>query len=324
MKTLFLGAFAVSQAGWIRPVIESGVDMELVADNGDRDRVAAALLGAEIVVSEAWGTSMPPAPRLGLLQAPVGGTDMIALAALPPGVTVCNAYGHEAAIAEYIVMAMLVWSHRYFDIATTFRGGSWRDSGVTNGPLHRELGGQTVGIVGLGHIGRETAVRAAALGCRVLGANRTAGAPPPGVDRVFALTELDAMLPLCDAVALCVGLAPETKGLMDRRRLGLMKRDALLINVGRGPVADEDALFHALRDGKIGGAALDAWWRYPTPDQPDIRPSRHPFHQLPNVVMTPHCSAWTEGMARRRGADAARNIDRFVRGEKLQNVVATT
>jgi len=80
VKTLFLGAFAVSQAGWIRPVIESGVDMELVADNGDRDRVAAALLGAEIVVSEAWGTSMPPAPRLGLLQAPVGGTDMIAAA----------------------------------------------------------------------------------------------------------------------------------------------------------------------------------------------------------------------------------------------------
>ena len=64
--------------------------------------------------------------------------------------------------------------------------------------------------------------------------------------------------------------------------------------------------------------------RYPTPEEPDIRPSRHPFHELPNVIMTPHCSAWTEGMARRRGADAARNIDRFIRGERLLHIVATT
>src|SRR5439155_199204 len=84
------------------------------------------------------------------------------------------------AMAEYAVMAMLVWSHRYFDIALAFRGGSWRDSGVMNGPLHRELRGLTVGIVGLGQVGRETAIRAAALGCHVVGANRTIGEPPQG------------------------------------------------------------------------------------------------------------------------------------------------
>ena len=69
---------------------------------------------------------------------------------------------------------------------------------------------------------------------------------------------------------------------------------------------------------------LDTWYRYPTPEEPEIRPSRHPFHELPNVIMTPHCSAWTDGMARRRGADAARNIDRFIRGEKLLHLVART
>jgi phosphoglycerate dehydrogenase-like enzyme len=225
-------------------------------------------------------------------------------------------------MAEYAVMAMLVWCHRYFDIAIGFRGGSWRDSGVMNGPLHRELAGSTVGIVGLGQVGRETAARAAALGCHALGANRAIGEPPPGVAQVFSLGELDAMLPLCDVVVLCVGLAPETRGLIDARRLALMKRDAFLINVGRGPVADEDALYAALRDRTIGGAALDVWYRYPTAEEPDTRPSRHPFHELPNVIMTPHCSAWTDGMARRRGADAARNIDRFIRGETLMHVVA--
>lgn len=324
MKVLFLGAFPSSQVEWIAPVIESPVDIGILADDGDRQRVAAALAGVEIVVGEAWHEGMPSATHLKLLQLPIAGTDRIAVAALPPGVTVCNAFGHEIAMAEYIVMAMLVWFHRYFEITTAFRGGSWRDSGVTNGPLHRELAGQTVGIVGLGHIGRETARRAAAFSCRVLGANRTPIAPPPGVEQVFALTDLDTMLPRCNVVAVCVGLAPETRGMIDARRLELMRRDAFLVNVGRGPVIDEDALYAALRDGTIGGAALDTWYRYPSVDAPDIRPSRHPFHELPNVLMTPHCSAWTDGMARRRGADTARNIDRFIRGEPLANIVART
>jgi phosphoglycerate dehydrogenase-like enzyme len=190
------------------------------------------------------------------------------------------------------------------------------------GPLHRELRGLTVGIVGLGQVGRETAIRAAALGCHVLGANRTIAGMPPSVSEVFPLGELDRMLPRCDVVVLCVGLAPETRGLIDRRRLALMKRDAFLINVGRGPVADEDALYAALRDRTIGGAALDVWWQYPNAAEPARPPSRHPFHELTNLVMTPHCSAWTDGMARRRGADAARNIDRFIRGEKLLHIVA--
>jgi len=324
MKVLFLGGFAASQFEWIAPVIESDVDTSVMVDGRDREHVAAGIGEADIIVSEAWRTGMPEALRLKLLQLPVAGTDMVETAALPPGVTVCNAYGHEAAMAEYVIMAMLVWCHRYFDIAVAFRGGSWRDSGVMNGPLHRELGGLTVGIVGLGQVGRETATRAGALGCRVVGANRSVRGPIAGVDQAFPLADLDRMLPFCDVLVLCVGLAPETRGPLDARRLALLKRDAFLINVGRGPVADEDALFAALRDGIIGGAALDTWYRYPTAEEPDIRPSRHPFHELPNVVMTPHCSAWTEGMARRRGADAARNIDRFIRGEPLLHVVATT
>jgi phosphoglycerate dehydrogenase-like enzyme len=191
-----------------------------------------------------------------------------------------------------------------------------------NGPLHRELGALTVGIVGLGQVGRETAIRAAALGCRVIAANRTISEPRQGVSEVFPLAELDRMLPRCDVIVLCVGLAPETRGLIDAHRLALMKRDAFLVNVGRGPVADEDALYTALRDGTIGGAALDVWWQYPNAAEPARPPSRHPFHELPNVIMTPHCSAWTDGMAKRRGADAARNIDRLIRGEPLLHIVA--
>ncbi len=103
-----------------------------------------------------------------------------------------------------------------------------------------------------------------------------------------------------------------------------MQPHAFLINLARGPVADEDALYRALREEEIGGAALDTWWRYPNADEPEPRPSRHPFHELPNVVMTPHCSPWTEGTVERRSRDVARNLDRFARGEPLENVVAVT
>src|SRR5262249_22674021 len=154
----------------------------------------------------------------------------------------------------------------------------------------------TVGIIGLGRVGYEVARRAAAFGCRVLAANRSARGPGNGVERVFPLSELDQMLPECDYVALCTALGPETERLIDARRLALMKSSAFLINIARGAILDEDAIYAALRDRRIGGAALDVWWRYPDATEAERRPSRHPFHELPNVMMTPHCSGWTEGM----------------------------
>jgi len=125
-------------------------------------------------------------------------------------------------------------------------------------------------------------------------------------------------------VALCTALGPETTGLIDARRLGLMKPTAFLINIARGPVIDEDAVYAALRDGTIGGAALDVWWQYPNAAEPQRRGSRHAFHELPNVIVTPHNSGWTTGMVRRRWDEIADNIGRCVRGEALINLVATT
>jgi len=106
--------------------------------------------------------------------------------------------------------------------------------------------------------------RAAGLKCRVLAANRSQVADPAPAETVFPLADLDRMLPLCDTVLIACALAPETQGLIDARRLGLMKPGALLINVARARIVDEDALYTALKDGHLGGAALDVWWQYPT------------------------------------------------------------
>jgi phosphoglycerate dehydrogenase-like enzyme len=101
-----------------------------------------------------------------------------------------------------------------------------------------------------------------------------------------------------------------------------MKPGAFLINIARGPIVDEDALYAALRDRQIAGAALDVWWQYPNPAEPYRRGSRHPFHELPNVIATPHNSGWTTGMVGRRWDEIAGNLSRFARGEPLANVVA--
>jgi phosphoglycerate dehydrogenase-like enzyme len=161
-------------------------------------------------------------------------------------------------------------------------------------------------------------------GCRVIAANRSPREPGGGVERVYPLSALDEMLPQCDTVAICAAHGPETERLFDARRLEQMKRSAFLVNIARGAIIDEDALYAALRDGAIGGAAIDVWWQYPTAPEPSRRPSRHPFHELPNVIMTPHNSGWTSGMVRRRWDEIAENLRRFTRGESLINLVTTT
>ena len=165
--------------------------------------------------------------------------------------------------------------------------------------------------------------RAAAFGCRILAANRSPRPAEDGVERVYPMAELDRMLPECDTVAICTALGPETAGLFDARRLALLKPQAFLINIARGPVVDEEALYAALRDGGLAGAAIDVWWQYPDAAEPNRRGSRHPFHELPNVIVTPHNSGWTTGMVRRRWDEIADNLGRFDRGEKLINIVPT-
>jgi phosphoglycerate dehydrogenase-like enzyme len=323
MKALFLGTLATSQATPIIDFITADIRTEILDDN-DRARTAAALADADVLLTGAWRSGFPPAPKLRLLQVPLAGTDGIDVSALPRGVTLCNAYGHEPALGEFAVMMMLAWRHRLFDIATSFREGSWSWSPMVGGAVRGEIGGQTVGVIGLGHIGREVAWRAASLGCRVLAVNRTLREKPASVEHVFRWAEIDTMLGECDIVVLSCALTAETTSLIDGRRLDMMKPGAFLINLARGPIVDEEALYLALRNGVIGGAALDTWWRYPSVGDPQPRPSRYPFHELPNVIMTPHCSPRTDGTIERRSRDVARNIDRFVRGEPLENIVATT
>jgi phosphoglycerate dehydrogenase-like enzyme len=116
-------------------------------------------------------------------------------------------------------------------------------------------------------------------------------------------------------------LAEGTAGLLDAAALRCMKPTAWLINVSRGGIVDEQALFEALRLRRIGGAVIDVWYRYPPPGRPSGPPATLPFHELDNIVMTPHASAWTDGLLPRRNRAMADNLNRLARGAPLLNVV---
>jgi phosphoglycerate dehydrogenase-like enzyme len=326
MKALFLGDFAAGVAPRILAKVETPLETSILNDESDATHLVPLLADAEIVVGHIWRAGFPPAPRLRLLQSVAAGLDLLDTGAVPKGVTVCNVFGHEPAIAEYVIMTMLTLTHRLFDAVTAFRAGSWVASPqFGGGPPHGEVMGRTIGIIGYGRIGREVAERAVGLKCRVLAANRSPVADPKKpAETVFPLSDLDRMLPMCDTVLVSCGLAPETKGLIDARRLALMKPGALLINVARAAIVDEDALYASLKEGHLGGAALDVWWQYPTQAEPDRRPSRRAFYELPNVLITPHSSSSTDATADRRWSVVAANLDRFTRGEKLENIVLQT
>jgi phosphoglycerate dehydrogenase-like enzyme len=291
-------------------------------ESDDRDKLARALADADVLISMAWKPSFPPMPKVRLLQSPGTGVEGIDAAALPANITLCNCYGHAEGMAEYTLLGMLVWCHRFVEADRTFRTGSWEFSGRMNGPINEELYGKHLGIVGYGSIGHAVAERAKAFGMRITAINRTRREPPPCVDHWVGFDGLDHVLPELDYIVVAAALAPETQGLIGPTQFTLMKRSVVLVNVGRGAVVDEHALYTALKERRIRGATIDAWYgEYPTKTNPRVAPSKYPFHELDNLWMTPHTSAWTTGMIDRRWTEIAANLDRFARGEPLRNVV---
>jgi len=292
----------------------------VVADSSNRDDMARKLEDADAHVSMNWPADMPPAPRLRLLQLPGAGTDDIAFEAVPPQAAVCNVYEHEIGIAEYIFSAMLQWAVGIPRMDAALRRGQWYGSHLS-GPRHDELYGKTVGIIGYGRIGREVARRARAFSMKLLACSRTPRGVDEFVESVGGMNHLPELLRATDFVVLALPLERSTIGVIGPRQLAGMKRTAVIINVARGALIDERALFEACRDRRIGGAAIDTWFKYPAEGQLVGEPSNLPFRDLENVIMTPHASGWTEGLRPRRCKIIAANLDRVARGEPLVNVV---
>ena len=179
---------------------------------------------------------------------------------------------------------------------------------------HRCLSDLTLGVVGLGHIGQEVARRGAAFGMRVIAADSDRNEATEGVDVLLPAARLDELLAESDFVVICAPHTPETEGLFDRKRIRKMKRDAVLINIGRGVIVKLDDLTAALEAGEIGGAALDVYEIEPLP-------SDHPLWQRDDVILTPHVAGFSPRIAERHLGVLLENARRFAAGEELVNVV---
>ena len=232
------------------------------------------------------------------------------------GVVVTNSRGIQSVpIAEHVMACLLALARRLPQTLRDQQERAWRPNALTGEASPWLLAGRTIGIIGMGTLGRAIAVRAKAFGMRVIGMRRNPNRGAPAeVDAVVGPPDRDRLLSEADVVVIAAPLTPETNRLLDARAIARMKAGAIVINIARGQLIDEAALAEALGSGRLGGAALDVFTTEPPP--PDS-----PFWSLPNVVVTPHNSGFRAGHFDAVIDLFAENLTRFERGVELLNVV---
>lgn len=318
---MVFGRKAVQKAPRLKELLTTDWDVVCcIPEETPPDKLQELASRAKAVVSGRPNSELPRLPALELFQIPFAGYDWIRPDELPAGSLFCNAYEHEPAIAEYLMLAMLESEIGLLKDSLEFRAKSWNGRTAGAGPTHGELRGKKLGILGYGHIGKELATRAAAFGMHIAAiANRPKAVSTP-LDWLGTQEDLNRLLGESDYLAICCPLTESTRDLIDTAAFRAMKGNAVLINVARGPIVNEEALYKALKERAIRGAVIDVWYQYPSLDRPEVQPSRFSFHELDNVIMTPHNSGWTEETIDRRWQFVAANLDRLARGEPLQNI----
>ncbi len=281
------------------------------------EELTEALAEADVLFSF-WGGSIAgiadfrkAAPRLRWVQLTHAGAERVDANLIEQGVTFTTAGGLAATpIAEYVLSCMLMLAKGWPDLIRSQEKHEWRRF------MPQELYGKTVGIVGMGYIGSEVARLAKAFGCRVLGIRRSFDRR--GLDSVadeaVPPSQLSDLLEESDFVVIAAPLTPETRGMIGRTQLDVMKPTAFLINIARGALVDQEALIQALKSGTIAGAGLDVFTPEPLPADSEL-------WDLPNVLISPHISGGTPIYNQRATDIFIANLRRFLAGEQLVNVV---
>jgi phosphoglycerate dehydrogenase-like enzyme len=317
LRVGFAGTFSASLEQLVRRHLETPCEI-IVADE---THILPQLKPIDVLVTMTLSAEMGRlAERLKLVQVPGAGLDRIDRSALPHGAMLANAYGHESGIG-----AILALTREFSRLDSALRRGDWQSQwavGVAPPPAWPELAGKTIGILGYGRIGQSIARRARAFDMQVCAIRRDVGKSAKHDLALWGGAEtLEEVLRRSDYVVVSMPATRQTIGWIDRERFRLMKPSAFLINVARAEIVDEVALYQALSGRQIAGATLDVWYRYPRDPGPTA-PATAPFHELPNVLMTPHVSGWTDGTLKARARLIAENIRRVAAGEVPLNLVS--
>jgi phosphoglycerate dehydrogenase-like enzyme len=220
-------------------------------------------------------------------------------------------------VAEHVIALIFALAKKLPDAVHLQQNHEWGQQRMWDElPRVREVAGATVGLIGLGSIGRAVAKSAKALGMRVIAAREhpEKGSEGTGADAVLGPEQINEIFSQADYVVLAAPITAATKAIANAKHIALMKPDACLINVGRGPLVDESALAAALREKKIGGAALDVFPREPLAPE-------SPLWDLPNLLITPHTAALTDKIWERHYALFSENLRRFLAGQPLLAIV---
>ena len=292
-------------------MLDPGIQFVAVSRD-DRTALERELADADVLVTVEFDRELGRwCRRLRLIVCPAAGTEHIDRSVVPPEVKLVHGSGHEIPMAEYVIGAIVALREHFFDADRALRQGQWKYGWLGSAGPHEELYGSALGLVGYGLIGQAIASRASAFGmrCAAVTMHPQLHAEPTQLEVLGSLSvgaDIDRLVSWADAVGQSCELSGITRGLIDARRLSLMKPSALLVNVARGEVAKEKDLYEALASGRIAGAAIDTWYSYPPENS---RPSRYPFSELNNVIMTPHSSAWSHQARKRRAQAMARVIN---------------
>ena len=303
------------KASWLKLMENLDGVSKVVINHEEQIHDAAAR--AEVILNGSFGprllaTAVPLAKNLKWMHSLWTGVDnVLSPEVIASEVPLTNGRGvFKGPLAEWAVGAMLHFAYDMRRMIRQQEAGKWEAFTI------EELRGKYLGVIGYGEIGRATAERAAAFGMRILATRRRSRLMHSDslVARGYPLSEINALMRESDYVLVAAPLTPETKGLVGAEQIAAMKPSAVIINVGRGAVIDEDALAKALAAGSIKGAALDVYSVEPLP-------AGHAFYNLPNVLLSPHTADHVQDFVHLAVDCFLDNLRRYRAGEPLTNIV---
>jgi len=276
------------------------------------ENVEVLLLGGSWLTSE----HLRPLKKLRMIQSFSAGVDHVNFGIIPQDVIVCaNAGAFAGPIAEFVFGAVISLGRNLGGHDKEMREGRF-----VRTSLGLYLKGKTIGVLGTGGIGQDVARLAKCFGMRSIGVNTTGGALP-NFDEVITAARLDSLLKRSDVIVVAMPLTLKTRNLLGRNEFRLMKPECILVNVARGAIINQEALYEFLQNNSKAKAALDVWWNYPKPGE-ETASQDYPISTLPNVLSSPHHSDAVEEQLKLGSEGAVANILRYIRkDEPLKGVV---